>query len=295
MKCTDMSFNPKRNTPVVALILILCFAVVVVSKVKKVNAVPVLGIVRIMPDGTVEGTDKIHRTGNVYTFTDDVVNQTVVVEKDDLVIDGVNHLLQGNGTGAGINVANRSKVIIRNLEIRDFNAGIGIYDSHNNTVVGNLLVNNLAGVSITDSDNNSIKENTVMDNENGIFFFSSHNNSVYGNSFINNTQQVCDNVGINPWLPQLLSVNFWDNGTVGNYWSDYSGTDTDGDGVGDTSYIINEDNQDNHPLMEPTETPGFTIPEFPDWMPLHVMLVVVAALAVIYRRNSVKNQRRVKS
>jgi parallel beta-helix repeat protein len=156
-------------------------------------------------------------------------------------------------------------------------------------------VNNLAGVSITDSDNNSIKENTVMDNENGIFFFSSHNNSVYGNSFINNTQQVCDNVGINPWLPQLLSVNFWDNGTVGNYWSDNNGTDTDGDGVGDTPYIINEDNQDNHPLMEPAETPGLTIPEFPDWMPLHVMLVVVAALAVIYRRNSFKNQRRAKS
>jgi RHS repeat-associated protein len=37
----------------------------------------------------------------------------------------------------------------------------------------------------------------------------------------------------------------------GNYWSDYDGVDGDGDGLGDTPYIIDADNQDEHPLVIP--------------------------------------------
>jgi len=37
----------------------------------------------------------------------------------------------------------------------------------------------------------------------------------------------------------------------GNYWSDYNGTDDNGDGIGDTPYIIDADNQDKYPLMKP--------------------------------------------
>jgi nitrous oxidase accessory protein NosD len=47
------------------------------------------------------------------------------------------------------------------------------------------------------------------------------------------------------------SANDW-NITVagkGNYWSDYTGIDNDGDGFGDTPYIIDANNQDNYPLM----------------------------------------------
>ena len=58
-------------------------------------------------------------------------------------------------------------------------------------------------------------------------------------------------------------------------------TDTDGDGIGDTPYIINEDNQDNYPLMNPVAT---VIPEFPSWASLMIMLIVVLVVAVIYRR-----------
>lgn len=47
------------------------------------------------------------------------------------------------------------------------------------------------------------------------------------------------------------SSNFWDNGEEGNYWSDYPGTDSDGDGIGDTPYIIDANNIDRYPLMNP--------------------------------------------
>jgi hypothetical protein len=45
--------------------------------------------------------------------------------------------------------------------------------------------------------------------------------------------------------------SIWNNSCEGNYWSDYNGTDLDGDGIGDTPYIINSNNQDNYPLMHP--------------------------------------------
>ncbi len=46
-----------------------------------------------------------------------------------------------------------------------------------------------------------------------------------------------------------ISINSWDNGVEGNHWSTYAGNDSDNDGIGDTSYIINADNTDNYPLM----------------------------------------------
>jgi len=104
------------------------------------------------------------------------------------------------------------------------------------------------------------------------------NNSLYGNSIIDNALQYYDDWYHQPFNPKALSVNIWDNGTTGNYWSDYNGTDNDGDGIGDTPYIIGEDNQDNHPLMN-----KFIIPEFPSWFVLPLFLFA-SVVAVIVRR-----------
>jgi hypothetical protein len=45
-----------------------------------------------------------------------------------------------------------------------------------------------------------------------------------------------------------MGNNTWSNGDAGNYWSSYNGTDTNHDGVGDTAFVLDENNTDSHPL-----------------------------------------------
>ena len=65
-----------------------------------------------------------------------------------------------------------------------------------------------------------------------------------------------------------------------NYWSDYNGTDSDGDGIGDTPYGHPSAILDNHPLMKPV-----TISELPDEAdkaePFPTLLVVAVAVTVV--------------
>jgi hypothetical protein len=54
------------------------------------------------------------------------------------------------------------------------------------------------------------------------------------------------------WSKNLTSTqNIWDNGFEGNYWNDYHGTDSNHNGIGDTPHLIDTNNQDRYPLIEP--------------------------------------------
>ncbi len=76
------------------------------------------GTVYIRPSGTVEATDKIQRDGDVYTFTDNIYD-SIVIEKDNTVIDGAGYTLQGTGTH-GINITWRSNLTAENVGVKAF-------------------------------------------------------------------------------------------------------------------------------------------------------------------------------
>jgi len=144
---------------------------------------------------------------------------------------------------------------VQNYSVGD--AGQVILVNCNNITVQNLnLVKATVGVELWHTNNTKIKGNNIANNRWSIHLYGSSKNSIYHNNFINN-----------PWqVHNYQSVNVWDDSypSGGNYWSDYAGTDlcrgsyqneTGSDGIGDTPYIIDENNTDNYPLMKPYAGP----------------------------------------
>ena len=156
----------------------------------------------------------------------------------------------------------------------------------------NLIKNNSVGVRIGDSTYNTVTSNNITSNIGwGIEFKGSQtNNTIYNNNFVDNGDGSTLQVSIDK-LYGLGKGNFWNNGTVGNYWSDYlqrypEASRINSTLVGDKPYYINENNQDNHPLMAPIELE--TIPEFPSWIALPI--AIMATLVVIVYRNRLTSQ-----
>ena len=185
-----------------ASIILLLFLFSLLVTLPNIGIVKAQGTIYIRSDGTVEGTDKIQQVGNVYSFTDNF-GGSIVVEKDDVVIDGGDYILQGLGTGRGIELLDRKNVTVRNFEIIHFEMGIYVFDysePRNNTISENIITNNTYGLYIENAHNNTIFRNTIANNEYGIFFLESRfnilkNNNLNNNSysfFIDNTNFVND-------------------------------------------------------------------------------------------------------
>lgn len=80
-------------------------------------------------------------------------------------------------------------------------------------------------------------------NNYGIYMYECDQCIIFLNGFILNSDNAYDN---------RATSNKWDNGTMGNLWSDYTGIDADHNGIGDTPYDVDSgDTFDNYPLMDP--------------------------------------------
>jgi parallel beta-helix repeat protein len=196
-----------------------------------------------------------------------------------------------NNTETGINLydSRGSDVIGNTIKA---NTGYGIRlrsDSSNNLVSENYIENNSVGILVDDSFDNRIIGNMITENSDwGIQLTGNQNNNViYHNSFVDNSE----GEGLQVSIPGLWSMdgtqpgrgNVWDNGTAGNYWSDYitrypNASDVGSSGIGDTPFYINENNIDRYPLMKPA-----TIPEFPTLTVLVAGFFVVTILSIAYK------------
>ena len=147
------------------------------------------GTIYIRPDGSVEGTDKIQRDGDVYTFTDNIYDG-IVVEIDNIVVEGAGCTLQGTGIGKGIDLSYRSNVTIKDTEIKTFEYGIYLDSSSNNSIFGNnIRANTQGGMRFGSSSNcNTVYGNNITNNCYGIFLlFDSSGNTINKNNITANT------------------------------------------------------------------------------------------------------------
>ena len=79
------------------LLLSLCVLTLVTRIILPVEAA---GTIYIRVDGTINGTNNILRDGYIYSFTGDIFD-SIVIEKDNIVIDGAGFSLLGTGVGTG--------------------------------------------------------------------------------------------------------------------------------------------------------------------------------------------------
>ena len=124
------------------ILLLVLFSISI--SILEINTTKAGGTIYIRVDGTIEGTNKIYCDGNVYTFTENIFD-SIIVEKDNIVIDGAGYTLSGYYTG--IDLSNRSNVTIKNLQITNFHCGIYLDVSSNNTIYHNNFINNTKQVS----------------------------------------------------------------------------------------------------------------------------------------------------
>jgi len=181
-----------------------------------------------------------------------------------------------------------SNILITGNVFRDSYYGVSLgYQSFNNTVSKNTFTDLIPyAICLYSTNNNTIIENSIVNNRvpadslfastpgvhglgcGTIAFDASSNNTIKGNNFQNNTRVVeligdsygnlfCQNNFIDssvvlmlPYPPPFDS-NRWDNGLMGNYWSDYKGVDSNADGVGDTAFTVDGNNTDYYPLVAP--------------------------------------------
>jgi parallel beta-helix repeat protein len=168
-----------------------------------------------------------------------------------------NNLITQNLYGVYIESSSGNTMVgnsIKNNEV----IAIILKDSSNNTISGNNIAGTSDGITLLErSSNNTISGNNIAANGGWDieFWYASSNNIIYHNNFMSK--------GVNNYD----STNVFDDGypSSGNYWSSYTGKDlysgpyqneTGCDGIIDTPYVIDENNQDRYPFMAPWPLKG---------------------------------------
>ena len=144
-------------------------------------------------------------------------------------------------SGQGIKVRGDENTI-DGCNVHGFGEGIMFLINSNNNILTNCnTYGNDVGIDIRiNSMNNIIKNCNIYGNEYGIYIWQNSNqNQIYQNNFWKNDIDAVDK-----------NNNLWYVNNEGNFWDDYTGSDSNDDGIGDSSYKISNNVEDRYPLIE---------------------------------------------
>ena len=250
-----------RATVVLGFLLLLVLGLSL--SIKSVEANPV-GLITIQSDGSVvPQLEYIQREGNVYYLTGSLSQARLVINCSNIIFDGQGFTINGSNHfvlgGKGITLDSINNVTIKDVIV------VGYYEP-------SIYITNCSGVNIsrvqTDAKPTIVVDisgciwleqsgnNSISNSITGIRLQSGSNNKIFNNSlyldslssgnfYYNNNMYV--HYASNGFRFPIIgggSINSWDNGSIGNYWSDYNGS-----GV----YLIDENNLDHYPLANPVD------------------------------------------
>jgi parallel beta-helix repeat protein len=281
----------------------------------------------INADGTITPTTVlVQQESDTYTLMGDF-RENILIQRSNIIFEGAGRLIQGSsiklldvtnvtirnltisglphGSRFGIVLENAEDCRVTNCTITDVWSFLGLngisYDGiyvsggGSNVFTKNTLVNNSLGMHFESTVNNIIAENffsyihhSVDSSVSGILFNNANGNIIYHNNF--RTQYGAPVAASN-------SNNTWDNGYPdgGNFWLDYrtyhpNATEIDYSGLGSEPYIINAENRDNYPLLEPfnataypevSPTPDTSVGSGETGMPSDLAVLVIGAALVV--------------
>jgi parallel beta-helix repeat protein len=216
-------------------------------------------------DNTVNGRPLVYLEGvSGVTVSGDNVGQVVLVDCDHITVYG----LSLGSTVAGIQLFNTASSTVSNCNFAWSSFAVHLSQSTGNVLTRNTL-SSYFGIFLANASQNTITENDVTDSAYGIYSWQSTNNTIY----LNNFRSMYGNVAEENLCssPKKLTYKYGRRSYrnyLGNYWSKYSGSDSNGDGIGDTPYPVEAligdggviSGQDSYPLMEPFENYVIRVP-----------------------------------
>lgn len=142
--------------------------------------------------------------------------------------------LTANSVGAALMFA-RDCVVEDNCAFANRRHGILLKQVESSRFTHNSVYGQNRGFFIQQAALDRFEENLICENDIGLYLSNGSERNVFvGNAFVRNTDQI--------WQPSdevemgRLASNTFHDGQRGNYWSDYTGSDNDGNGIGDTPY-----------------------------------------------------------
>ncbi|HDQ06608.1 MAG TPA: hypothetical protein ENN36_07810 [Candidatus Bathyarchaeota archaeon] len=194
MKIVVNMGEEKVNISKAVFLVVLTIVSLCAVNIQPVNSQPV-GVIYISSDGSIVTTSNvtvpIQQDGDIYTFTGNINGYYLVIQRDNIVVDGAGHALAGQGE-RGADLTSRNNVTIKNLQIGSNQYGIYLSGASGNTISGNIISQNSYGIYLSGGSQNNITGNNVTNNAIGINIFSSSKNVLRDNRMINNFNLAVD-------------------------------------------------------------------------------------------------------
>jgi hypothetical protein len=273
-----------------ALILLLVSGAIFVNSATANSTLPnYLPRITINGDGSITPeTHYINRTGSVYTLTADIIEEySIYILCNNIVFDGAGHTISvTTADNLSLYLSGAVNVTVKNVEVYSrYNAILLTSCSY---CIVTKIENGNNFIMLNYCNSNTITESNtkigLLKSENNLFLRNNINRLSVDLSSNNNFTQ--NNIQSYALLVSHNFTNHWDNGSIGNYWSDYltkhpNASEIGNSGIGDTPYLIDADNVDNYPLMYPYDIEKGTIalPTRATPAPFPTALVIVASVA----------------
>ncbi|HEU5125323.1 MAG TPA: nitrous oxide reductase family maturation protein NosD [Verrucomicrobiae bacterium] len=146
----------------------------------------------------------------------------------------VTNSLTRNAVGATL-MFSRQLVVEGNTMIANRRHGLVLKQIDNSQILRNVVAGQNRGLFVQQANQNRFEGNLIATNDIGLYLSNASEQNVFvGNAFVRNSDQI--------WQPPFETEqgrhgpNTFSERGRGNFWSDYTGSDRDHDGIGDTPY-----------------------------------------------------------